>query len=189
MTIEAKISSALDDAAKRINIEDVFHKESVGSRAVWQTLIDLIFACAPIFLLAILSVLKENIPALSLFGLSDWSLISTFLFGQAVIKMFQLPYNTFAGQGSESATGIVALLICLGLLPSAVIFALIFGGSAKSLSLQVLQMLWFIFSVVAYIWCAFLSNAAMILKSELARRIEINVNDTLSDGAKVKRGK
>jgi hypothetical protein len=177
MTTDEKISAAIDDVAKRIDLKDVFHEERVGLRAVWQTVIDLIFACAPISLLAILSVFKQDIPALSLLGLSDWSLIATFLFGQAVIKIFQLPYNTSVNQAPEPAMGVAAILICLGLLPSAIIFAVTFGTGAKTLALLVIQMIWFMFSVAAYIFSAYISNAATILKTELTRRLEINVRE------------
>lgn len=178
---ERKIEAAFDEVAKKINMKDVFYQEEIGSRAVWQTAVDLIFACAPIVLLAILSIFKQDVHALSFFGLSDWSLIATFLFGQAVIKIFQVPINMSGSQVAEPTTGVAALLICIGLLPSSVIFALTFGGATKSIALLVLQMVWFIFSVVAYIFVAYISNASAILRTELARRLEFKIKEELGE--------
>lgn len=168
--------AALKVEVKKLNPRKVFEEKAIGSRAIWQTTIDLIFACAPIFLLAFISTLNGRLSGLSLFGLSDWSLIATFLFGQAIIKAFQFPYDTFILQGSEVATGIVALLICIGLLPAAMLYALTFAATEKSFILILFQMIWFILSVILYGLIAFVSNAATIFRFELSKIVSQKAN-------------
>lgn len=172
-----EISRKLAIAVKNMDIEKVFLGKEVGRRAIWQTAVELLFSCSPIFLLILLAAVNDKFSLSKLFGMSDWSLIAAFLFGQGVVKLFQLSHHTSTENSPEVTIGLVGIMICFGLLPSAIFFSVAYSGGDKSLIFMVFQSVWFVISVLAYGWVAFLSNAAAILKFEATKKIVFNFNN------------
>jgi uncharacterized membrane protein len=182
-----EISEKLSIISKNMNIEKIYQNKDVGRRAIWQTAVELLFSCSPIFLLIILATINEKFSFPKLFGMSDWSLISAFLFGQGVVKLFRIPYNTSTENSPEVIIGLVAIMICFGLLPSAIFFSMAYSGGDKSLVFMIFQTVWFIISVIAYAWVAFISNVTAILKFETTQSIVVQFNK--SESVENKKGK
>ena len=176
-----EIEKNLKSAAENISVQEIFHKENIGSRAIWSTISELLFLLTPIVLIALILTIKGNLTAINFFGLSDLSLLSTFVFGQAAIKGFQFPRDTFILNGAEAISGIVSLIVCLGVLPSAILFAYSFGVSEKNTFILWAHPIWLVASIVVYAWFSFITSAANIIKYEVTKTI---VSDALESKEK-----
>jgi len=119
-------------------------------------------------------------PISNFLGLSDISLLSTFIFGQADIKAFQFPLDTFVPKGNELITGVVAIIMCLGILPSAVTFSVVFISDDKPTYIFWLQPILLLISIVTYSLFAFISNGANISELEASRTIIAKVIDDIN---------
>jgi hypothetical protein len=160
----------------------MIHQLMTGPRAVWATITELLFLLTPLLLIFLLLALQGKMLISNIFGLSDLSLLSTFVFGQAAIKAFQFPADSFTLKGNEIIVGIVALVFCFGVLPSAVIFSLTFISENKPIIIFWLQPVLLVASILIYLLFAYISNAANIVKLEASRTIMVNTLDKLSVG-------
>lgn len=180
--MEKELKSALAYASKKVSVQDIFIDRDVGSRSIWATATELLFLLAPLGVILLLLALQEKLQVSKVMALSDLSLLSTFIFGQAAIKAFQFPVDTFVLKGNEVIVGLGAFVICFGVLPSAVIFSLSFVSENKSNLILWLQPVFLIISIVTYSFFAFILNAANLIKFEASCSIVEKTLDKMNEG-------
>lgn len=178
---EKEVEFAFEKVSKEINMQKIFVDGDVGKRAIWSTVTEILFLLTPLLLITLLLVLQKKMPISNFLGLSDISLLSTFVFGQAAIKAFQFPLDTFVPKGNETILGVVVIVICLGVLPSAVTFSVAFISDDKPTFILWLQPVLLGASIVTYSLFAFISNAANITKLEASRIIVAKTLDELNE--------
>ncbi len=177
---EDEIKYVFEKVSNTISLKEIFDDGNVGSRAIWSMITELSFLLTPLLLIAFILVLQNKISMSHFFGLSDITLLSTFIFGQSAIKAFQFPLDTFVLKGNEIITGVITLVVCFGVLPSAVVFSLVSTSTERSTFILWLQPALLIISICTYSLFAFVSNASNIIKTEGAGTIVAKVLDELN---------
>ncbi|MDQ7732895.1 hypothetical protein QT231_09305 [Halomonas sp. SpR1] len=180
MNNEEDVQKVFEKVSLKINLKDIFHDSEVGRRAVWSMLTELLFLLMPLFLIALLLVVTGNISAFDFFTRSEMSLLATFIFSQSIIKVFQFPTDMFIMRGTEIMSGVAALVICLGVLPSAVLCSFAVTSDQKIHALAWVQPFFLLISIVTYAQFAFITTAANILKTEASTKISQRVVDELN---------
>jgi hypothetical protein len=176
-----KIDTIFEQVSKEINLKDIFYNKKIGSRAIWSVLTELLFLIAPLFIITLIMLSQNKFSFIEFCKLSDISLISTFLFGLAIIKLFQLPQDTFILDGNESITGIATLFIIFGLISSIIIFIFSFISTDISSFIIWSQPILLLISIIVYALTAFTTNSANILKYEATNRVVEKVIDKFNN--------
>lgn len=161
-----EVDTIFKEASKELNLQELFEEVDAGSRALWATTIEMLLLLAPLALVGFTIFIQNKTLISSLLNHSDISLLATFIFIQATIKMIQFPQDTFVLKGNEVIVGIVAIIFILGVLPSAITFTQALISVNKPVFIQWLQPILLAASVVTYLLVAFISNCANIIKTD-----------------------
>lgn len=180
---EEDVQLVFEKLENEMSLQQVFEKGGVGSRAVWSTVTELMLLLSPLLLVAFVLAVLGATSASDFLGRSDISLLATFVFGQAAIKAFQFPQDVFILKGNEVMSGLVAIVICFGMLPSAALFSVVVVSQHKLTSFLWLQPFLLAVSIVTYAFFAFVSNAANVIKLEGSKTMVARAIDKLN-GAK-----
>lgn len=181
---EEDVQHVFERVSKTISLENIFHDGDVGSRAIWSAVTELLFLLTPLLLVAFILALHGGVSVKDFLSRSDISLLATFVFGQAAIKAFKFPRDIFILKGEEAMSGLVAIIVCLGMLPSAALFSFTTVFEHPPTVIIWIQPILLVLSIVIYACFAFISNAAIIIKDEGSRTIvaraldELNVRNT-----------
>jgi hypothetical protein len=142
------------------------------SDAKKSIIVDLIFTLLPLIIIILIRffTLKcENI-----FLRSDFSFISMILFGQTIIKLFA---GISENENKKKTMKIVldmTLVFSFGLVPSIVILVLIEIGYGNKV-LFISQFIWFIASVVTYLFFGVISN--ILANNKLIRESDLELDE------------
>ncbi|MBF60218.1 MAG: hypothetical protein CME80_21275 [Halomonas sp.] len=177
---EEDVQHVFEKVSKTVSIEEIFHDSDVGSRAVWSALTELLFLLTPLLLVAFVLALHGGVSVKDFLSRSDISLLATFVFGQAAIKAFKFPQDTFVLKGAEAMSGLVALIVCLGMLPSAALFSFATVFENTPMAVIWIQPFLLVLSIIIYAGFAFVSNAANIIRFEGSRTIVARALDELN---------
>ena len=109
---------------------------------------DMLFVFAPIFILMILHFVKKD--HVSIFYRADWSFASIILFGQAIVRFASGLSKGDKHYRWQIIAAIISFVIVFGLIPSAVLLALIYSTSEYSIWVYIVQIIIFIVGCFTY---------------------------------------
>ncbi|WP_144981076.1 hypothetical protein [Halomonas sp. C22] len=114
---------------------------------------DYIFYLLPFIILTIISLAQEKLS--DLLTISDWSIASTIIYGQLIVKLSAALAATNREKKIPAITLYLTILVCLGLVVNVVIYSLMLIMPSKGLGIT--QLILFGFASI----CHFIFGAAV----------------------------
>jgi hypothetical protein len=128
-----------------MNNADQTRVKDASNKVVYEALFTLI----PIICLLIISTYKGKLAEVT--SSYEWSLIACILFGQLIAKFVSM--SSLVKPPANQVTMLVTFIICLGLIPSAIILVLsLINDGVPNLFLIVAQFILFGLSMLSYIY-------------------------------------
>jgi len=122
---------------------------SKEGKAIWVIITEVLFTNIPILIITFLLFIKNDI--LKLFKTTDLSFVSVVLFGQTLIRFISGIAKSKGKKKWQLMAFWCSMIFIMGSIPSIILLVLIDTQTIESLVIYVLQVVWFILSIVVYI--------------------------------------